>query len=84
VSAFQRWTCVDCGAVSPDGGDREPISTPLGWAPWRRLDVNGETHHDWRCPSCGDKHRKHRAAAGLSSGSFPAVGPASDRRKENK
>jgi hypothetical protein len=82
-----RRSCVDCTTVSPEVGEHEQLPASLGWRVSRRLDVNGEAHFDWRCPTCGERARRSRNPPGQSSGSFPAARPSGDdgdKHKENK
>jgi hypothetical protein len=56
----QRFTCVDCGAVSPQLNADEGstlISMKYGWRISRQRDQKGAVAIDARCPACWTKRR---------------------------
>jgi hypothetical protein len=56
----QRFTCIDCGVVSPELNADEGstlISIKYGWRITRRRDQKGPPAIDARCPDCWTKRR---------------------------
>jgi hypothetical protein len=61
----QRFTCIDCGARSPEITDEGStlISVKYGWRITRQRDRSGMLLIDARCPVCWTKS-KRRAPSG--------------------
>jgi len=56
----QRFTCIDCGALSPEVTADEGstlVSIKHGWRIRRRMDPMREPVIEARCPSCWAKRR---------------------------
>jgi len=56
----QRFTCIDCGALSPEVSADEGstlVSIKHGWRIGRRMDHRGQPVIEARCPTCWGKLR---------------------------
>ena len=56
----QRFTCIDCGALSPEVSADEGstlVSIKYGWRIKRQMDRRGDPIIEARCPSCWAKRR---------------------------
>lgn len=56
----QRWTCVDCGTLSPETETPKTlISAQHGWRVVFVLE-DGKQSPQWRCASCWHDYRARR------------------------
>jgi len=57
--------CIDCRAPSPDvETEYTLISSRFGWRLTRRLERDGATTLEWRCPACWARYKQLKAASG--------------------
>jgi hypothetical protein len=55
-----RFTCIDCGTLSPevsDDGASTLVSVEFGWRIRREIDGRGRKVMEARCPICWAKRR---------------------------
>jgi len=57
-------SCVDCGTrVPPQDDESALISMKYGWRLTRRLEEDGSSTLEWRCPRCWIVYRQKRDAS---------------------
>lgn len=74
----KRYACVDCRARAPEvETEYTLISSRFGWRLTRKIDRDGSTQLEWRCPTCWARRKQEKAMAmtpgeGVPSSSEPA------------
>ena len=66
--------CVDCGThVPPHDDESALISMKYGWRLTRKIQADGSSILEWRCPRCWVRFREARSAGtDLQSPAAPA------------
>jgi hypothetical protein len=57
-------SCVDCGTrVPPQDDESALISMKYGWRLTRKVEGDGSSTLEWRCPKCWTAYRDRRTAS---------------------
>jgi hypothetical protein len=63
--AMHSHSCVDCGIrVPPQDDESALISMKYGWRLTRKVEGDGSSTLEWRCPNCWTAYRAGKAPGG--------------------